>query len=432
MNSFMLTELAVIIFLLSSGILIVVIASILWAMKLPAWRLFLLGLFVFPCGIYFLIHNPAFTRLTGYPALFLPVDIYSQYAITFFSLAYVRDFVTGWRKKLLGGCQVWTLIFILAVSSINLLTNLPMSAFAPVGITSNAVFILLFIVGTGWDILRGQDSEAPILLLSSIPLALGGLAEIFNYVSGSGVRTSFLYFTGVIIFMFIQLFWYAKRLREHLLLVRRTEQELTEARVSIMLSQIQPHFLYNSLASIKELCDSGEQQATSKALDHFAYYLRGNMDSLSDTKPIPFMQEVSHVKDYLFLEKMRFEDRLNIKWELHVTDFMLPAITLQPIVENAVRHGITEKMGCGTLTIRSEKTGESIRITVTDDGVGFDTNAVRTNGRSHIGIRNVESRLRTQCGGKLLLESTCGTGTTATIILPGKEEPSHENHSSGR
>lgn len=84
MNGFMLTELAVIIFLLSSGILIVVIASILWAMKLPAWRLFLLGLFVFPCGIYFLIHNPAFTRLTGYPALFLPVDIYSQYAITFF------------------------------------------------------------------------------------------------------------------------------------------------------------------------------------------------------------------------------------------------------------------------------------------------------------------------------------------------------------
>ena len=143
--------------------------------------------------------------------------------------------------------------------------------------------------------------------------------------------------------MFIQLFWYAKRLREHLLLVRRTEQELTEARVSIMLSQIQPHFLYNSLTSIKELCDAGEQWNTSKALEHFAYYLRGNMDSLSDTRLISFTKEVSHVKDYLYLEKMRFEDRLTIIWELHVTDFQLPALTLQPIVENAVRHGITEK-----------------------------------------------------------------------------------------
>lgn len=418
MNGFMLTELAVNIFLLSSSILLLFIASILSVMKLPARRLFLLGLFIFPCGIYFLIHIPALTRLTGYPALFSPVDLYSQYAITFFSLTYIRDFVTGWRRKLLRGCQVWTLIFIFTVSAITLLTDLPMTAFTPLGITSNVVFMVLFVVGTGWDILRGQDSEAPILLFSSIPLIFCGLAEVFNFVTGSTVRTSLLYFTGVIIFMFIQLFWYAKRLREHLLLVRRTEQELTEARVSIMLSQIQPHFLYNSLTSIKELCDAGEQWNTSKALEHFAYYLRGNMDSLSDTRLISFTKEVSHVKDYLYLEKMRFEDRLTIIWELHVTDFQLPALTLQPIVENAVRHGITEKKDGGTLTIRSEERSGSILITVTDNGVGFDTNAVQMDDRPHIGISNVKSRLRTQRGGSLLIESKCGIGTTATIILP--------------
>lgn len=421
MNYFMLTELAVNIFLLSSSVLLIVIAMILWAMKLPVRRLFLLGLFIFPCGIYFLSHNPTFSLMTGYPALLSSVDIYSQYAITFFSLTYIRDFSVGWRRKLLRGCQIWTLIFIFAVSAISLLTDLPIAAFTLFGITSNVIFMVLFIVSTGWDILRRQDSEALVSLLSSTPLIFCGLAEVFNFISGSVVRTSLLYFTGVVIFMFIQLFWYAKWLREHLLLLRRTEQELAEARVSVMLSQIQPHFLYNSLASIKELCDAGEQQATSSALEHFAYYLRGNMDSLSDTRLIPFTQEVSHVKDYLYLEKMRFEDRLTILWELHVTDFLLPALTLQPIVENAVRHGITEKKGGGTLTVRSEETDDSIIITVTDDGVGFDINAGQTDDRPHIGIRNVESRLRMQCGGKLLIESKCGIGTTAQIILPEME-----------
>ena len=127
-----------------------------------------------------------------------------------------------------------------------------------------------------------------------------------------------------------------------------------------------------AMKQIKELCDAGEQQASSTALEHFAYYLRGNMDSLSDTRLIPFSKEVSHVKDYLYLEKMRFEDRLIIVWELDVTDFLLPPLTLQPIVENAVRHGITEKKDGGTLTIRSEETDRGVLITVTDDGVGFD------------------------------------------------------------
>ena len=115
---------------------------------------------------------------------------------------------------------------------------------------------------------------------------------------------------------------------------------------------------------------------------------------------------------------MRFENRLTIVWELCVTDFLIPPLTLQPIVENAVRHGITEKKDGGTLTIRSEETDGEIRITVTDDGVGFDPAAARTDERPHIGIQNVTSRLQSQCGGTLTIESGRGRGTTAAIILP--------------
>lgn len=100
--------------------------------------------------------------------------------------------------------------------------------------------------------------------------------------------------------------------------------------------------LYNSLLSIKQLCDTQPRKA-SIALEHFSYFLRGSLNSLSDTRLIPFEKELSHVRDYLYLEKMRFEERLNIEWDITFSDFLLPPLTLQPIVENAVRYGITER-----------------------------------------------------------------------------------------
>lgn len=200
------------------------------------------------------------------------------------------------------------------------------------------------------------------------------------------------------------------------------EIELEGTRTALMLSQIQPHFLYNVLVGIKELCDTGEQQTTSKALEHFAYYLRGNLTFLLDKRLIPFAQEVSHVKDYLYLEQMRFEDKLRIMWDLQFTDFLLPSLTLQPIVENAVRHGITEKKDGGTLIIRSEETDDTVTVFVTDDGVGFDVTEAKDDGRTHIGISNVKNRLAAQCGGWLLVESKRGTGTTVKIILPGMRD----------
>lgn len=208
------------------------------------------------------------------------------------------------------------------------------------------------------------------------------------------------------------------------------EQE--RGKTAIMLSQIQPHFLYNSLVGIKELCDALEQEKTSKALEHFAYYLRGNLDSLSDKQLILFSREVSHVKDYLYLEKMRFEDRLSIVWDLKFTGFMVPSITLQPMVENAVRHGITAKKGGGTITISSEATSDTVTIIVEDNGVGFDTSKAPDDERTHIGIDNVKKRLRTQCGGDLYIKSERGIGTTVKIILPRTGVLIYENYSGRR
>lgn len=199
--------------------------------------------------------------------------------------------------------------------------------------------------------------------------------------------------------------------------ISRKELELVQSRTAIMMSQIQPHFLYNSLLGIKQLCDT-EPVKASEALEHFSYFLRGNLYSISDPKLIPFEKELTHVRDYLYLEVMRFEERITARWEISFTDFLLPSLTLQPIVENAIRHGITKKEEGGTLTIKNEKTADSVLITITDDGAGFDTAAPLDESRPHIGLENVRRRLEIQCGGSLSIRSVPGKGTTVIISLP--------------
>jgi sensor histidine kinase YesM len=200
------------------------------------------------------------------------------------------------------------------------------------------------------------------------------------------------------------------------------ENELVQNQIAIMLSQIQPHFLYNALGSIKALYKIDPKTAEDTLVD-FSNYLRGNMDSLMLKEPITFARELQHVKTYLAIEKKRFEDDLSVVFDINTEDFMLPALTLQPIVENAVRHGIQKKDDGGTVTIKTEKTDNAVIITVIDDGIGFDIEQVQNDERSHIGIENVRNRLKAN-GGSLEIQSNPCTGTTATIMIPmtGKRE----------
>ena len=198
--------------------------------------------------------------------------------------------------------------------------------------------------------------------------------------------------------------------------------ENTQLKIDIMLSQIQPHFLYNSLGAIRYLCDH-DPKAAGELTDKFARYLRGNMSALRDDGEIAFSQELEHTKIYLEIEKVRYEDALQIEYDVTCTDFRLPTLTLQPIVENAVRHGARGKRGVGTVSIATREYPDRYEITVTDDGPGFDPDApvLPDDGRAHIGIQNVRERLDRVSGGVLRIESEKGRGTVAAIIIPKKE-----------
>ncbi len=196
------------------------------------------------------------------------------------------------------------------------------------------------------------------------------------------------------------------------------QRMINDLNTSIMLSQIQPHFLYNSLVVIRQLCREDPKRAEETIVE-FAQYLRGNLDSLTLKHPISFEQELGHTQTYLAIEQKRFGCKLKVIYNIQFKDFSLPALTLQPVVENAVRHGVTHKEHGGTVTITVDEADGNAVITVVDDGVGFDPmQTVQSDGRSHIGLENVRSRLAAFCGGKLEIHSKSGVGTSVVITIP--------------
>ena len=234
------------------------------------------------------------------------------------------------------------------------------------------------------------------------------------------------YLAGTVSDLAVEIETYTKQVAEIASERERAEKELYEAKVAVMTSQIQPHFMYNALTSIAMMCQIDPETA-QEATVTFAKYLRGNMDSLKQTKPVPFEVELEHLKKYLYIEKLRFGKKLNIEYDIQTTDFNIPMLSVQPLVENAVKHGVGMKKKGGTVTISTRETDSAFEVIISDNGVGFDTSAPKADdGRSHVGMENTRSRLKQMCGGEITIQSTVGEGTTATITLP-KEEQHNED-----
>lgn len=198
------------------------------------------------------------------------------------------------------------------------------------------------------------------------------------------------------------------------------DSKLQESRILLMISQIQPHFLYNILNTIYHLCDKDIELA-KKVVDDFSTYLRNNINSLSTTELISFNTELEHIKTYINLEKIRFGDELDIVYDIQTSDFYLPILSIQPLVENAIKHGVSKRRGGGKVTISSHEDDANYIISIIDTGIGYDLNQIIEDGKSHIGIKNVKERLESRVDGTLILESEIGVGTKAIVYIPKKE-----------
>ena len=202
----------------------------------------------------------------------------------------------------------------------------------------------------------------------------------------------------------------------HFQFVHAREKDMEAAqRVKIMMTQIRPHFLFNALNTIRALYAKDPPLADS-TLENFSSYLRQNLDILNDADLIPFSKELEHTRLYAEIETQRFPN-VRVDYRIEDRDFTLPALTVQPLVENAIRHGVRGRKDA-LVTVTAVREADFHRITVEDNGVGFDPDGLKTSDRSHIGIENVRSRVELLCEGTVTLKSAPGNGTSVTLLIP--------------
>ena len=196
----------------------------------------------------------------------------------------------------------------------------------------------------------------------------------------------------------------------------RQQREIAHQRASIMVLQMRPHFIFNTMMSIYYLCAQDSKKAQQVTLD-FTSYLRKNFSAIASENTIPFANELEHTRAYLAVEQVQFEDSLFVEYDTPHTRFRVPPLTLQPIVENAVKHGMDPDSAPLRICIRTRETDAGHEITVEDNGPGF-AQANTDDSEPHIALANIQQRLEIMCGGKLTVMPHEGGGTVVKVILP--------------
>ena len=332
---------------------------------------------------------------------------------------FMSDTLTGKKQRV---AKIAVLLSALLNSVLILLSFIGVTVIydtLPYWAAAQVVLCLLFMVFCVLEVLR-KDAKR-LVPISAFILFAAILLDIFGLGANIVWRAPFSKIVFALLFV-IHIVAAAKGIVEnHRASIRaaKLEKELEDSRIAIMLSQIKPHFLYNVLNTIYHLYRK-EPETAQDAVSSFAEYLRCNMLSIEKSEPIPFAEEYQHIQTYLSLEQIRFRGKLDVIYDVEVTDFKLPPLTVEPLVENAVKHGVTKKRGGGSVTVSTRRTDECVLVTVADTGVGFDPNTYMEDGKPHVGIRNVSDRLRNMVGGSLSITSS-ENGTVAVVTIPAKE-----------
>ena len=196
------------------------------------------------------------------------------------------------------------------------------------------------------------------------------------------------------------------------------QKRISEERLRLVNHQMQPHFIFNTVSLIRYQCLNAPEKA-AETINDFSDYLRSTTDLMLETECISFERELDIVKNYIRIQKKRFEDELSAEYHISDTDFDVPPYAVQTMVENAVQHGIRDgNSGKGTVIITTKKIKKLHIITIEDNGCGFDTSILEKKGKKNIGIKNTAQRIEAMCKGTLTVESTPGTGRKVTITIP--------------
>lgn len=363
------------------------------------------------------------------------ITLFSLFLCPFFLVAYLRarweNICGGLTQKLFYLCGACVpAAAVLEVTGLCSIVEL-IPFFHMLAAVSLSCTAYIYIQAAKWEKKHYSRSELACVML----IVAAGVAELVNFYMTGGMVGVYIR-AAILIYALNLLRICAGMLFREIMENRKLERQLRYSRAELMSSQIKPHFIYNTLNSIRTLIKTDPDTAYGLVYD-FSTYLRANLDSVGGRETIPFSEELKHVRAYLNIEKIRFEDRLDTVFSIETTTFAVPPLSIQPLVENAVKHGVCKRVEGGTVWIRSRESEEDWIVEVEDDGVGFEWNGQNVEQKedweifsasgeeaeglaesSHIGIRNIRFRIGVLTGGKLDIQSSPGKGTKVTVYFP--------------
>ena len=266
------------------------------------------------------------------------------------------------------------------------------------------MFVIIFIFSVTDKKMNVREKTA-FALYCTLPLIAIVLQNIFK---GYAIAYASIIIAIEILFLFLSV--------QKTIELAKQEEKNKDAQIKIMLSQIQPHFIYNALSAILTLIPMDPSKAQA-ALKDFTLYLRMNLSSLTETRLIPFTKELQHIQAYVSLEQLRFGERLKVIYDVRTTGFLIPPLSIQPLIENAIKHGILQKIEGGTLIIKTYEVPLAFIVEIIDDGVGFNMNDVNFDENNNFGLQNIKYRLNKICQADMDIQSEIGKGTTVKVTF---------------
>ena len=270
------------------------------------------------------------------------------------------------------------------------------------------------------------------------------LANVEGSARGSWSSVGIIQMISVIVFALLHFVILVYNSYYSALESKDTQKKLHDSQLQLMMGQIQPHFMFNTLSSIRTLIKIDPDEAYNMTYN-FSNYLRANVDNLTNLSGISFHDEVEHIQSYINIEKVRFGERLKVEMDIKEDDFVVPPLSIQPLVENAVKHGVCKRPEGGTVWLRSYADAKNYIVEVEDNGVGIsperiavvlgsapedgdnlDQGSLTGNGSENhqsTGMRNITMRLEEMSHATLEVDSTEGVGTLMKVIFPKDAQP---------
>lgn len=380
-----------------------------------------LSAFVLCSGLWVLIDFHYITLLIPYPAFCRALELLCMAFAPVFLMRYTLPLMQPQARRIGWYTLFVSLLAALVGVCLQLSGTLDLPMLTGAFALLDAAVVVIFTFCLIHSLRPPCDSNNRAAISPLFILFAGALLNIANYFF-SWHTSSLFYALAFLAFSVMELMRLIHKLRDHIRRnseYARLENELTQSRIAVMLSQIKPHFLFNALNSISALCLTDPPMA-DQAITSLSNYLRGNIRSLEQNTPVPFEQELNHIKYYVRLEQLRYGEKLRVVYAIDHTDFEVPTLSLQTLVENAIRHGVSPKPEGGLVVVQTEKGEHCSIVRIIDNGVGFDPDMQSHNADS-IGLANARKRMEAMMNAHFEVQSIPGQGTTITIRIPDSE-----------